>query len=103
MEKKISFFLAILTLGFAQPIFAQDENGSTEDTERWSDFLQLNKELAGDADLPLAFGIGIMGYTQEKDMLSDSISISAINPIVAVIEINVVDGFLGFVGVYDVV
>ena len=68
MEKKISLFLAILTLGFAQQIFAQDENASADDSERWSDFLPLNKELAGDADLPLPFGIGITGYWQEQDM-----------------------------------
>nr|MBC8348379.1 hypothetical protein [Verrucomicrobiota bacterium] len=68
MEKKISLFLAILTLGFAQQIFAQDENASADDTERWSDFLPLNKELAGDADLPLPFGIGVTGYWQEQDL-----------------------------------
>jgi|TARA_B110000438_G_scaffold48409_1_gene48766 hypothetical protein len=103
MEKKISLFLAILTLGFAQQIFAQDDNASADDTERWSDFLPLNKELAGDADLPLPFGIGITGYTQEQDMLTDSISITAINPIVAVIDTNVVDGFLALVAVPDLV
>jgi hypothetical protein len=73
MEKKISLFLAILTLGFAQQIFAQDENASADDTERWSDFLPLNKEMAGDADLPLPFGIGITGYWQEQDMKAKSI------------------------------
>jgi hypothetical protein len=73
MEKKISLFLAILTLGFAQQIFAQDDNASAEDTERWSDFLPLNKELAGDADLPLPFGIGITGYWQEQDLKAKSI------------------------------
>ena len=103
MEKKISLFLAILTLGFAQQIFAQDDNASADDTERWSDFLPLNKKMAGDADLPLPFGIGITGYTQEQDMLTDSISITAINPIVAVIDTNVVDGFLALVAVPDLV
>jgi hypothetical protein len=73
MEQKISLFLAILTLGFAQQIFAQDENASADDTERWSDFLPLNKEMAGDADLPLPFGIGITGYWQEQDMKAKSI------------------------------
>jgi hypothetical protein len=70
MEKKISLFLAILTLGFAQQIFAQDENASAGDSERWSDFLPLSKELAGDADLPLPFGIGVIGYWQEQDLKS---------------------------------
>lgn len=76
MEKKISFFLAILTLGFAQQIFAQDENASTEDTERWSDFLPLNKEMAGNADLPLPFGIGVTGYWQEQDLKSKTIGLA---------------------------
>jgi hypothetical protein len=92
MEKKISFFLAVLTLGFAQQIFAQDDNASADDSERWSDFLPLKKELAGDADLPLPFGIGITGYSQEQDMLTDSISVSALNAIVAGIDPLVVVG-----------
>ena len=75
MEKKISFFLAVLTLGFAQQIFAQDDNASAGDAERWSDFLPLNKELAGDADLPLPFGIGITGYWQEQDMKAKNIGL----------------------------
>ena len=79
MEKKISLFLAILTLGFAQQIFAQDDNASADDTERWSDFLPLNKELAGDADLPLPFGIGVTGYWQEQDMKTKSIGLPDIN------------------------
>ena len=78
MEKKISFFLAILTLGFAQQIFAQDENASTEDTERWSDFLPLNKEMAGNADLPLPFGIGVTGYWQEQDLKPKSIGLATL-------------------------
>jgi hypothetical protein len=73
MEKTISIFLTILTLGFAQQIFAQDENASADDPERWSDFLPLNKEMAGDADLPLPFGIGITGYWQEQDLKAKSI------------------------------
>jgi hypothetical protein len=72
MEKTISLFLAILTLGFAQQIFAQDENASADDSERWSDFLPLNKEMAGDADLPLPFGIGVTGYWQKQDMKTKS-------------------------------
>jgi hypothetical protein len=79
MEKKISLFLAILTLGFAQQIFAQDENASANESERWSDFLPLNKELAGDADLPLPFGIGVTGYWQEQDMKTKSIGLPDIN------------------------
>ena len=75
MEKKISLFLAILTLGFAQQIFAEDDNASADDSERWSDFLPLNKELAGDADLPLPFGIGITGYWQGQDLKSKNISL----------------------------
>jgi hypothetical protein len=75
MEKKISLFLAILTLGFAQQIFAQDDNASADDSERWSDFLPLNKEMAGDADLPLPFGIGITGYWQEQDLKPKSIGL----------------------------
>ena len=31
---------------------------AAEDEARWSDFLPLNKEMAGDAYLPLPFGIG---------------------------------------------
>ena len=75
MEKTFSLFLAILTLGFAQQILAQDENASADDSERWSDFLPLNKELAGDADLPLPFGIGITGYWQEQDLKAKSIGL----------------------------
>jgi hypothetical protein len=77
MEKKISLFLAILTLGFAQQIFAQDENASADDTERWSDFLPLSKELAGDTDLPLPFGIGVIGFWQEQDLKPKSIGLNA--------------------------
>ncbi|MBT3570678.1 MAG: hypothetical protein HN494_17650 [Opitutae bacterium] len=77
MEKKISLFLAILTLGFAQQIFAQDENASADDSERWSDFLPLNKELAGDADLPLPFGIGVTFHGQEQNMKPNSITLTA--------------------------
>jgi hypothetical protein len=75
MEKKISLFFAILTLGFAQQIFAQDENSSADDSERWSDFLPFSKELAGDAELPLPFGIGVTGYWQEQDLKSNNISL----------------------------
>ena len=77
MEKKISLFLAILTLGFAQQIFAQDDNASAGDAERWSDFLPLNKELAGDADLPLPFGIGVTFHGQEQNMKPNSITLTA--------------------------
>jgi hypothetical protein len=77
MAKKISLFLAILTLGFAHQIFAQDENASADDSERWSDFLPLNKEMAGDADLPLPFGIGVIGYWQEQDLKPKSINLIA--------------------------
>ena len=77
MEKKISLFLAILTLGFAQQIFAQDDNASTDDSERWSDFLPLNKGMAGDTDLPLPFGIGVIGYWQEQDLKPKSINLIA--------------------------
>ena len=78
MEKKISLFLAILTLGFAHQIFAQNENASADESERWSDFLPLNKELAGDADLPLPFGIGITGYWQEQDLKPKSIGLATL-------------------------
>ena len=78
MEKKISLFLAILTLGFAHQIFAQNENASADESERWSDFLPLNKELAGDADLPLPFGIGITGYWQELDLKPKSIGLATL-------------------------
>jgi hypothetical protein len=66
-------------LGFAQQLFAQDANASADDTERWSDFLPLNKEMAGDADLPLPFGIGVIGYWQEQDMKTKSIGLPSIN------------------------
>ena len=79
MEKTISLFLAILTLGFAQQILAQDENASADDSERWSDFLPLNKEMAGEADLPLPFGIGVTFYGQEQDMLVNSIKLQNID------------------------
>ncbi|MBU61683.1 MAG: hypothetical protein CMI26_04180 [Opitutae bacterium] len=75
MEKRISLFLAILTLGFAQQIHAQDGSDNADDSERWSDFLPLNKELAGDAELPLPFGIGITGYWQEQDLKPKSIGL----------------------------
>ena len=102
MEKYVSLFLAILMMGFAQQVLAQDENAtadenatsdenereerwrvlresspghaSADDSERWSDFLPLMKDAAGDADLPLPFGIGVTGYWQEQDMQSRSIS-----------------------------
>ena len=38
---------------------AEPAPAAAEDEARWSDFLPLNKELAGDADLPLPFGIGV--------------------------------------------
>ena len=97
MEKYFSLFLAILMMGFAQQILAQEENATSEenareerwrvlresspghasadDTERWSDFLPLMKNVAGDADLPLPFGIGITGYWQEQDLKSKNISL----------------------------
>jgi hypothetical protein len=90
MEKKISLFLAFLTLGFAQQIFAQDGNASADESERWSDFLPLSKELAGDTDLPLPFGIGVTGFWQEQDMKTKSdigfnLDASALNPLLGVI------------------
>ena len=75
MEKIVSLFLAILTLGFAQQVLAQDENASADESERWSDFLPLNKEMAGDADLQLPFGIGVTGFWQEQDLKSKNISL----------------------------
>jgi len=90
MEKKISFFLAVLTLGFAHQIFAQDDNASADESERWSDFLPLSKELAGDADLPLPFGIGITGYWQEQDLKAKSIGLPNIN-IQSVIDVATAD------------
>jgi hypothetical protein len=92
MEKKISLFLAILTLGFAQQIFAQDENASADDTERWSDFLPLNKEMAGDADLPLPFGIGVTCYGQKQDMSVNSIKLQNID-ISGLSDVTVAPGF----------
>jgi hypothetical protein len=77
MEKKISLFLAFLTLGFAQQIFAQDGNASADESERWSDFLPLSKEMAGDADLPLPFGIGVIGFWQEQELKPRAINLNA--------------------------
>jgi hypothetical protein len=76
MEKTISLILAVLTLGFAQQILAQD--ASDDESERWSDFLPLNKEMAGDADLPLPFGIGVIGYWQEQDLKPKSIGLATL-------------------------
>ena len=44
------------------------EPAAEEDEARWSDFLPLNKEMAGGADLPLPLGIGVTVYGQEQDM-----------------------------------
>ncbi len=54
------------------------EPAAEEGESRWSDFLPLNKEMAGDADLPLPFGIGVTVYGQEQDMkLKGNISLTA--------------------------
>ena len=104
MEKYVSLFLAILMMGFAQQVLAQDENAtadenatsdenereerwralresspghaSADDSERWSDFLPLMKDAAGDADLPLPFGIGVTGYWQEQDLNAKNIGLA---------------------------
>ncbi|MFP6901122.1 MAG: hypothetical protein VCA36_09265 [Opitutales bacterium] len=47
-----------------------------ESEARWSDFLPLNKEMAGDADLPLPFGIGVTILNQKQSMETDSISVT---------------------------
>jgi len=36
--------------------------------ERWSSFLPYKKELAGDAELPLPLGVGLIYYEQKQDM-----------------------------------
>ena len=70
---------------------APAEPAATEEG-RWSDFLPINKEMAGDADLPLPFGIGVTILNQKQDMKTNSISVTAINPIVAAIDVAVVTG-----------
>jgi len=36
--------------------------------DRWSSFLPYKKELAGDAELPLPLGVGLIYYEQKQDM-----------------------------------
>jgi hypothetical protein len=58
----------------AEPAAPATEEGEA----RWSDFLPLNKEMAGDADMPLPFGLGVTIYGQEQDMkLNGDISLTA--------------------------
>jgi hypothetical protein len=58
---------------------AEPAAAAAEDEARWSDFLPLNKEMAGDADLPLPFGIGVTVYGQEQDMNVNSIKLKNID------------------------
>ena len=76
----------------AAPAAAEPAAAEEVSEARWSDFLPLNKEMAGDADLPLPFGIGVVILNQKQDMLTDSISVTAINPIVAAIDVAEVIG-----------
>jgi hypothetical protein len=81
--------LFCLLLGFSiGNLWAQDDPAPAapdpapaageESESRWSDFLPLNKEVAGDADLPLPLGIGVTVYDQEQDMkLKGNISLTA--------------------------
>lgn len=55
---------------------AEPAPAAAEDEARWSDFLPLNKEMAGDADLPLPLGIGVTIYNQDQDLKSKSISLA---------------------------
>ncbi len=57
----------ILHATFAVGLLAAVAPVSAEE-DRWSSFLPYKKELAGDTELPLPLGVGVIYYEQKQDM-----------------------------------
>ena len=73
-----AFLLFSIGSLWGQDAPAPAEPATEEGEARWSDFLPLNKEMAGEADMPLPLGIGVTIYGQEQDMkLNGDISLTA--------------------------